>query len=63
MNVNYLAIEIGDRQDGGEIQDVLNDMTGVGRTVPKVFIDGVFIGGGTDVKKLYESGELAKMVN
>lgn len=36
-------------------------MTGA-RSVPRVFLDGNFIGGGTDVKKLYENGQLAKML-
>jgi glutaredoxin 3 len=42
-------------------QDVFVDMTGA-RSVPRVFIDGKFIGGGDDVVKLMKSGELAKMV-
>lgn len=37
------------------------EMTG-GRTVPRVFVDGKFIGGGTDVKAKYESGELKKLL-
>lgn len=44
-----------------DIQNVLGEMTGA-RSVPRCFIDGKFIGGGTDVKKLFESGELAKML-
>ncbi|KAG5676844.1 hypothetical protein PVAND_006651 [Polypedilum vanderplanki] len=62
MNVKFLAIELEDRDDCSEIQDVLNDLTGA-RTVPRVFIDGKFVGGGTDIKKLYESGELANMLS
>lgn len=30
--------------------------------VPRVFVNGQFIGGGTDVKKLGETGELAKLL-
>jgi glutaredoxin 3 len=56
-----LTIELEDRPDCNEIQDALGDMTGA-RSVPRVFVDGKFIGGGTDVKKLYETGELAKML-
>lgn len=44
-----------------DIQDELQNLTGA-RSVPRVFVDGKFIGGGTDVKKLYENGELAKML-
>ena len=43
-----------------DIQDVLGEMTGA-RTVPRVFIKGEFIGGGSDVKNLLESGELEKI--
>jgi glutaredoxin 3 len=56
-----LAIEIEDRPDCQEIQDILNEMTGA-RSVPRVFIDQKFIGGGTDIKKLYDNGQLAKML-
>ncbi|XP_070495098.1 uncharacterized protein [Chironomus tepperi] len=61
INFDFLAVEIEDRPDCQEIQDVLNEMTGA-RSVPRVFIDGKFVGGGTDVKKLYETGQLAKML-
>lgn len=53
--------ELEKRDDCDEIQDVLGQLTGA-RSVPRVFINGEFIGGGTDVKKLYESGELSKLV-
>jgi len=55
----YTAIELDNRADGQDIQDVLNDITGA-KTVPRVFLNGECLGGGTDVKKLYDSGELAK---
>ncbi|XP_011700079.1 PREDICTED: glutaredoxin-C4-like isoform X2 [Wasmannia auropunctata] len=55
----YTAIELDDRDDAQEIQDILNEITGA-RTVPRVFLNGVCLGGGTDVKKLYDSGELEK---
>lgn len=61
LNIEFLVIELEDRPDMNEIQDVLGEMTGA-RSVPRCFVDGKFIGGGTDVKKLYESGELAKML-
>lgn len=37
-------------------------MTGA-RSVPRVFIKGNFVGGGTDVKKLASTGELQKLLN
>ena len=62
LNAEYNAIEIENREDCDQIQDVLGDMTGA-RSVPRVFVNGNFIGGGTDVKNLFKTGELAKMLN
>ncbi|XP_034191847.1 uncharacterized protein LOC117609514 [Osmia lignaria lignaria] len=59
MQKKYTAIELDEREDGDEIQSILGVMTGA-RTVPRVFVKGVCLGGGTDIKKLYESGELQK---
>ncbi|XP_076680280.1 uncharacterized protein LOC143375239 [Andrena cerasifolii] len=55
----YTTIELDERDDGDEIQSILGEMTGA-RTVPRVFVKGICLGGGTDVKKLYETGELQK---
>lgn len=57
----FLAIELENRSDGDEIQDVLLNITGA-RSVPRVFIKGNFVGGGTDVKKLAGTGELQQML-
>lgn len=54
--------ELNQMKDGDEIQESLGEITG-GRTVPRVFLNGNFIGGGTDVKSLYESGKLQKMID
>ncbi|XP_032687450.1 glutaredoxin-C4-like isoform X2 [Odontomachus brunneus] len=59
LNKAYMVIELDDREDADEIQTVLGEITGA-RTVPRVFLNGTCLGGGTDVKKLYESGELIK---
>eukprot|EP00931_Biecheleriopsis_adriatica_P064907 TRINITY_DN39574_c0_g1_i2.p1 TRINITY_DN39574_c0_g1~~TRINITY_DN39574_c0_g1_i2.p1 ORF type:complete len:173 (-),score=33.09 TRINITY_DN39574_c0_g1_i2:267-785(-) len=40
-----------------EMQDYMKSLTG-GRSVPRVFIGGKFIGGGDDTLELYERGEL-----
>jgi glutaredoxin 3 len=61
INVDFLAVEIEDMPECQDIQDALNELTGA-RSVPRVFVDGKFIGGGTDVKKLCETGELQKML-
>ncbi|KAH8388655.1 hypothetical protein KR009_007926 [Drosophila setifemur] len=59
LDVKATVIELDQRDDGNEIQAVLGEMTG-SRTVPRCFIDGKFIGGGTDVKRLYDQGILQK---
>jgi glutaredoxin 3 len=61
LNFQYLAIELEDRPDCDQIQDELQKLTGA-RSVPRVFIDGKFIGGGDATESLYNSGELAKML-
>lgn len=60
LKKKYTAIELDEREDGDEIQSILGELTGA-RTVPRVFVKGVCLGGGTDVKKLYEKGEIQKM--
>ncbi|XP_015120831.1 glutaredoxin-C4 isoform X2 [Diachasma alloeum] len=55
----YDVIELDQRDDADEVQDILGELTGA-RSVPRVFVKGEFIGGGTDVKKMLETGELAK---
>ncbi|XP_014484089.1 PREDICTED: glutaredoxin-C4-like isoform X2 [Dinoponera quadriceps] len=59
LNKTYMAIELDGREDADEIQSVLGEMTGA-RTVPRVFLNGTCLGGGTDVRKLHENGELLK---
>ncbi|CAH1405647.1 unnamed protein product [Nezara viridula] len=57
----FTAIELDKRDDGDTIQDVLGEITGA-RTVPRVFVNGEFVGGGSDVKALYEAGKLERML-
>jgi glutaredoxin 3 len=52
---------LDERDDGGDIQDALAELTG-GRSVPRVFVEEAFIGGGDDTERLARSGELAKLV-
>lgn len=59
LKVDMLVIELDRRSDAEEIQAVLGEITGA-RTVPRCFIDGKFIGGGTDIKRLYDQGTLQK---
>ncbi|KAK5641445.1 hypothetical protein RI129_009992 [Pyrocoelia pectoralis] len=53
----YTAIELDERSDAEEIQLVLGEMTGA-KTVPRVFVKGECLGGGSDVKALYDNGKL-----
>ncbi|KAF7280483.1 uncharacterized protein LOC143198750 [Rhynchophorus ferrugineus] len=57
----YTTIELDLRNDGEEIQGILAQITGA-RTVPRVFIKGNCVGGGSDVKALYDKGELLPLV-
>ncbi|KAL1497708.1 hypothetical protein ABEB36_008620 [Hypothenemus hampei] len=57
----YTTVELDLRDDGEEIQGILGEITGA-RTVPRVFVNGKFVGGGSDVKSLYEKGELQTLV-
>ncbi|GAB0092048.1 Glutaredoxin [Sergentomyia squamirostris] len=61
LNQAVTVIELETRDDASEIQDVLGELTGA-RTVPRVFINGNFIGGGTDVQKMYNDGRLQKVL-
>ncbi|XP_031833144.1 uncharacterized protein LOC116427210 [Nomia melanderi] len=61
LKEKYTAIELDEREDGDEIQNILGEMTSA-RTVPRVFVKGVCLGGGTDVKKLFDNGELKQML-
>ncbi|KAG1665210.1 hypothetical protein FOA52_002612 [Chlamydomonas sp. UWO 241] len=58
---NYFVIELDKRNDGDEIQDELLKVTG-GRSVPRVFIGGEFIGGGDDTARLAGTGELKALI-
>merc|ERR1739848_897839 len=58
---DYLLIELENREDCSEVQNYLQKITG-GRTVPRVFINGKFIGGGSEVQQLQAQGKLAGMV-
>ena len=58
---NLAVLELDLLENGSKIQDELVNFTKM-KTVPQVFINEKFIGGGTDVKKLFESGKLLKQL-
>lgn len=55
------VIELEQRLDGSNIQDVVREMTG-NPTVPSVFIAHKFIGGSSDVQDKFNSGELMRLL-
>eukprot|EP00441_Pelagodinium_beii_P027231 CAMPEP_0197663534 /NCGR_PEP_ID=MMETSP1338-20131121/57774_1 /TAXON_ID=43686 ORGANISM="Pelagodinium beii, Strain RCC1491" /NCGR_SAMPLE_ID=MMETSP1338 /ASSEMBLY_ACC=CAM_ASM_000754 /LENGTH=162 /DNA_ID=CAMNT_0043241957 /DNA_START=41 /DNA_END=529 /DNA_ORIENTATION=+ len=63
LNIEFETLELEDAgraplvDDPGAIQDYMMEKTG-GRSVPRVFIGGEFIGGCDDTVKLANSGEL-----
>jgi len=59
--VNYEVEEIESRKDCDKLQDVFGQITGA-RTVPRVFVGGKCIGGGTDVQLLQKQGRLVPLM-
>ena len=47
--------------DGSAIQDYLLKLTGA-RSVPRVFVGGKCIGGGTETQDLHKTGQLATLL-
>lgn len=62
MNVNYKAVELDMLEYGNQFQDALHKMTGE-RTVPRIFVNGTFIGGATDTHRLHKEGKLLPLVH
>ena len=61
LGTAFAAVELDERPDGADLQDYLLRLTG-GRTVPRVFVGGKFIGGSDDVAALDASGQLLAML-
>jgi glutaredoxin 3 len=53
--------QLEDRPDCDDIQDALLEITG-GRSVPRVFVGGEFIGGGDDTARKAGNGELEALL-
>lgn len=58
---HYGVLELDSDSEGDAIQDIMLTMTG-GRSVPRVFIDGKFIGGGDETAAAAADGTLAKLI-
>ncbi|KAG0669595.1 glutaredoxin [Maudiozyma exigua] len=52
-----LVLELDKMEDGPQIQTALKQINGQ-RTVPNIYIGQEFIGGNSDLQKLYMSGQL-----
>ncbi|CAD5208939.1 unnamed protein product [Bursaphelenchus xylophilus] len=51
------TVELENRPDCDQIQDYLKELTGA-RSVPRVFINGKFLGGGDDTVAAFKDGSL-----
>jgi glutaredoxin 3 len=60
IGAQYQVLEIEDREDCQAIQDYMGKITGA-RSVPRVFINGRFEGGGDDIAAKSRSGALKKL--
>ncbi|XP_045215556.2 uncharacterized protein LOC123565845 [Mercenaria mercenaria] len=60
-NGNYEVWEIDRAPNCYQLQQALKKMTGA-QSVPRVFINGRCIGGGTETQDLEKRGQLAKML-
>jgi len=61
LQVDYKALELDNEKDGAAIQTILQKKTGAS-SVPRVFIKGKCIGGGTETKQLHNEGKLKDML-
>ncbi|XP_047231302.1 glutaredoxin 2 isoform X1 [Girardinichthys multiradiatus] len=61
IGANYKVIELDQHNDGKRLQEALAQMTGA-RTVPRVFVNGSCIGGGSDTKQLHQQGKLLPLI-
>ncbi|CAN2391811.1 Glutaredoxin 2, partial [Pristimantis euphronides] len=61
ISVGYKAVELDELDNGRQLLDALHQMTGA-RTVPRVFVNGACIGGGTETRQLNQEGKLLELV-
>jgi glutaredoxin 3 len=64
IDCKYSAIELDKMSPSmaNEVAEMLFEKTSIS-TVPQVFVNGKFIGGGSNVRKLNENGHLKKIIN
>ncbi|KAG7270155.1 hypothetical protein CRUP_007679 [Coryphaenoides rupestris] len=61
IGANYKVIELDEHNDARGMQEALAHMTGA-QTVPRVFINGKCIGGGSDTQQLHRQGKLQPLI-
>ncbi|CAG0914161.1 unnamed protein product [Notodromas monacha] len=62
MRQPYIWVDLTQEKDGAEIQSVLAGLTGA-RTVPRVFVQGKCIGGGSETEAMFKSGVLQQLLS
>lgn len=60
-DAKYKAIELNQEEDGDDIQNALQKITGQ-RTVPNIFIGRVHIGGNSDLEAVVKNGKNGKKI-
>jgi len=61
VGASFEVMELENRSDMAAIQDYLKELTGA-RSVPRVFINGKFYGGGDETSAGAKNGDLAKKI-
>ncbi|XP_017333290.1 glutaredoxin 2 isoform X6 [Ictalurus punctatus] len=61
IGASYKVIELDEHHNGQQLQEALAQMSGA-RTVPRVFVNGQCIGGGSDTRQLHEQGKLLPLI-
>ncbi|XP_062869278.1 glutaredoxin 2 [Trichomycterus rosablanca] len=61
IGATYKVIELDKHNEGRQLQEVLAQISGA-RTVPRVFINGECIGGGSDTQQLHRQGKLLPLI-
>ncbi|OXA61034.1 glutaredoxin [Folsomia candida] len=57
----YREVDLNTLSQPKEVQAILKEMTGAS-TVPRVFVDGKCIGGGSDTVQLFKTGRLEEIL-
>lgn len=61
VNADFQVLEIENDPNMDKIQDYMKKKTG-GRSVPRVFVNGKFIGGGSETQEMAKNGKLKALL-